>query len=158
MKEVFEFLDKLKIKYEVVNHPVASTMEEADKFIEGYEGVPSKTMLMAGKKDRKIYLIITDSSKRIDIKKMNELLGDKLHFAKEEILMDKMGLAPGVVSLFGLLNNKDHDINVYIDKNILNEKIITFHPNVNTATIFISMDDMFKVLDELNYKYEIIEF
>lgn len=158
MNEVYNYLDKLKIKYEVVNHPAATTTEEADKYVEGKEGVLTKTLFMAGKKDRKFYMFIMDDNKKLDIKKMSELVEDKIHFGKEEHLKEKLGLKPGTVSLFGLLNNTDHDINIYIDEEILTEKIITFHPNENTATIFISIDDMFKVLDDLKYEYTIIKF
>ena len=157
MKEVFGYLDNLGIKYDIVNHPAAFTTEEADKYIEGMEGVPSKTMFMAGKKDKNFYLFIMDENKRLDIKKLSLLIGDRLYFGKEEDLKSKMGLVPGMVSLFGLLNNKEHDIKVYIDKDIELEKIITFHPNDNRATIFISVSDMFKILDDLDYRYELIE-
>ena len=152
MQEIY-----LNIKYNVVNHPAAFTTLEADKYIEGMEGVPSKTMFMAGKKDKNFYLFIMDENKRLDIKKLSLLIGDRLHFGKEEDLKSKMGLVPGMVSLFGLLNNKEHDIKVYIDKDIELEKIITFHPNDNRATIFISVSDMFKILDDLDYSYELIE-
>lgn len=157
MEEVKEFLNKLNIKYDIVFHPAVFTTEDADKYIEGMEGVPSKTIFMAGKKDRNFYLFILDDSKRLDIKKINEIVGDKLHFGKEEHLKEKMGLVPGMVSIFGLLNNKEHDIKIYVDKGLLNEKKITFHPNDNTATIFISMSDMFKFLKSLDYKYELID-
>ncbi|MDD6323447.1 MAG: YbaK/EbsC family protein [Bacilli bacterium] len=157
MNDVFKYLDNLEIKYEIVYHPAVLTTKEADKFIEGKEGVPSKTMFMSGKKDKKFYLIVMDDSKRLDIKKLNEITNDKLHFGKEEDLLNKMGLVPGVVSIFGLLNNNEHDINIYIDKKINEEEFITFHPNENTATIFIKIKDMYKFLDSLNYKYEIVE-
>lgn len=157
MQEVFDFLDKINIKYEIVNHPAALTTEEADKYVEGKEGVLSKTMFMSGKKDRNFYLFVMDDSKRMDLKKINEIVDDKLHFGKEEYLIEKMNLMPGTVSIFGLLNNKEHDIKVYIDKDILNKKRITFHPNVNTSTIFISIDDMFKFLNEIGYDYKIVD-
>ena len=157
MKKVLEYLKNRKMKYEIIYHPPAMTTEEADKYIEGKEGIRSKTMFMANKKDKKFYLIIMDDSKRLDIKKMNEIINDKLHFAKEEQLIEKLGLKPGTVSIFGLLNNKDHDINIYIDKEIMNEKLITFHPNDNTATIFITVEDMLKIFDDLDYNYEVIE-
>ena len=157
MKKVLEYLKNKKMKYEIIYHPPAITTEEADKYIEGKEGIRSKTMFMANKKDKKFYLIIMDDSKRLDIKKMNEIINDKLHFAKEEQLIEKLGLKPGTVSIFGLLNNKDHDINIYIDKEIMNEKLITFHPNDNTATIFITVEDMLKIFDDLAYNYEVIE-
>lgn len=157
MKKVLEYLKNKKMKYEIIYHPPAITTEEADKYIEGKEGIRSKTMFMANKKDKKFYLIIMDDSKRLDIKKMNEIINDKLHFAKEVQLIEKLGLKPGTVSIFGLLNNKDHDINIYIDKEIMNEKLITFHPNDNTATIFITVEDMLKIFDDLDYNYEVIE-
>ena len=157
MKKVLEYLKNKKMKYEIIYHPPAITTEEADKYIEGKEGIRSKTMFMANKKDKKFYLIIMDDSKRLDIKKMNEIINDKLHFAKEVQLIEKLGLKPGTVSIFGLLNNKDHDINIYIDKEIMNEKLITFHPNDNTATIFITVEDMLKIYDDLDYSYEVIE-
>lgn len=157
MKKVLEYLKNRKMKYEIIYHPPAMTTEEADKYIEGKEGIRSKTMFMANKKDKKFYLIIMDDSKRLDIKKMNEIINDKLHFAKEVQLIEKLGLKPGTVSIFGLLNNKDHDINIYIDKEIMNEKLITFHPNDNTATIFITVEDMLKIFDDLDYNYEVIE-
>lgn len=157
MEEVFDYLDNLDVKYDVVNHPAAFTTEEADKYIEGMEGIPSKTLFMAGKKDRNFYLFIMDEKKRLDIKKLSNLIGDRLHFGKEEDLKSKMGLVPGMVSLFGLLNNKEHDIKVYIDKDVTLEKLITFHPNDNRATIFISVSDMFKVLEDLDYDYKILD-
>ena len=157
MEEVFNYLDNLNIKYNVVNHPAAFTTLEADKYIEGMEGVPSKTMFMAGKKDRNFYLFIMDENKRLDIKKISGLIGDRLHFGKEEDLKRKMGLVSGMVSLFGLLNNKEHDIKVFIDKDVTLERLITFHPNDNRATIFISVSDMFKILEDLEYNYELLD-
>lgn len=159
MKEqVFKELEKMGIEYEVVNHPPAFTTQEADAYIEGKEGVRSKTMFMSDKKKRNFYLLILDDSKRLDIKKIGELINEKsLRLGNEENLKSKMNLQFGSVSPFGLLNNKEKDIKVYVDKEILNEKIITFHPNENDVTIFIKINDMFKFFDNLNYKYELIE-
>ena len=157
MKEVKNFLDSLNIKYDIVNHPAVFTTDEADKYIEGMDGVPSKTMFLAGKKDKNFYLFVLNDTKRLDIKKLNNLIGDKLHFGKEDDLKQKMNLVPGMVSIFGLLNNKDHDIKVFIDKAITYENKITFHPNDNTTTMFISVNDMYKFLNTLDYKYEIID-
>lgn len=159
MKEqVFKELEKMGIEYEVVNHPPAFTTQEADAYIEGKEGVRSKTMFMSDKKKRNFYLLILDDSKRLDIKKIGKLINEKsLRLGNEENLKSKMNLQFGAVSPFGLLNNKEKDIKVYVDKEILNEKIITFHPNENDVTIFIKINDMFKFFDNLNYKYELIE-
>ncbi|MBQ9238601.1 MAG: prolyl-tRNA synthetase associated domain-containing protein [Treponema sp.] len=157
MEKVEATLRDMHIQYDIVHHPAALTTEDADRYIEGKDGIRSKTLFMSGKKDRAHYLIIMDESKRINIQQMNEITGDKLHFGKEENLYAKMRLAPGVVSLFGLLNNAEHDIVVYIDRAVLNEKIITFHPNENTATVFISVDDMFTFLKNIHHPYTVID-
>lgn len=157
-EKVFEVLDKMGIKYEIVNHPPALTTQEADYYIEGKEGIRSKTMFVSDKKKKNFYLLILDDTKRLDIKKIGNLIGEKsLRLGNEENLKDKMGLRFGVVSPFGLLNNSEKDIKVYVDKELLSEEIITFHPNENDATIFIKIEDMFKFFDNLDYKYEIIE-
>lgn len=154
---VIKTLNEMNIDYKEVKHKAVWTTEEADEVIKDMEGVPSKTLFLAGKKDRHFYLVIMDDSKRLDLKKLGLSLNDRLHFGNENQLMDKLGLVPGMVSLFGLLNNTQHDIEIYIDKELLKENIITFHPNDNTSTLFISIDDMFNFLNNLNYEYNLIE-
>lgn len=157
MENVIDFLDKNKIEYEIINHPAVYTVEEADKYIEGMDGVFSKTLFLAGKKNRKFYLVILSGDKKLDIKNLNTLTEDKLKFASEENLKSKLGLIPGSVSLFGILNNKEKDVNVYIDEEVFKEEKIAFHPNVNTATLFIKTKDMKKILNELDFNYNIIK-
>ena len=157
MQKVFEFLKKLNIEYKIVYHEAIFTAIDGDKFIEGLEGVKSKTLFLANKKNDKFYLFVLDDSKKLDIKKINLLLGEKLHFGSEESLNSKLGLSYGSVSLFGLLNNTQRDVKVFVDREILNERIITFHPNINTATIFIAVKDMLKILDYLGYDCNFID-
>ena len=69
-----------------------------------------------------------------------------------------MKLQPGVVSIFGLLNNPEKDIKLYFDTKILKEKRISFHPNDNTKTIFISINDMLKFIKNIGFEYEEVKF
>jgi len=154
---VIKTLNEMNIDFNEVKHKAVWTTEEADEVIKDKDGVPSKTLFLAGKKDRRFYLVIMDDAKRLDLKKLGGILNDRLHFGNEKQLLDKLNLIPGMVSLFGLINNYEHDIEIYIDEELLNEKTITFHPNVNTSTLFISMDDMFKFLEKMNYKYKLVQ-
>lgn len=157
MDKVLEVLKDMEIDYEIITHPAVYTSKEADDYVKDREGIFSKTLFLSDKKDKNFYLIIINDSKRLDIKKLSDVIGQRLHFAKEEDLMKKMGLKPGSVSLFGLLNNKEKDVKVFIDKEVTKENKINFHPNDNTATLFISIDDMFKFLNNLNFEYQIID-
>lgn len=155
-EEVYKYLDNLNISYQVVNHPKAYSTEDADKYIEGYEGIRTKTMFLYNKNKTNFYLIVMDENKRIDFKKLEEVLQEKkLKFSSDEVLFDKLKLEKGVVSIFGLLNNKDNIV-VLFDEDIINELPLTFHPNENDATIFINSEDVIKFLNTLNVSYKII--
>lgn len=157
-EKVYQKLDELGITYEVVEHPPALTTEEADRYIEGKEGVRTKTLFLCNKKSTAFYLVIMDDEKRVDMKRLGELLEEKgMKFCSPEKLMLKMGLPPGTVSLFGLLNNVEHDIKICLDREILSEEIMTFHPNDNTRTLFLSTEDMNRFIEAIGYERRVIE-
>lgn len=156
--EIADKLNKLDIQIQTVEHEPAITIELADKFIEGIEGIRTKTMLLTNKKKNKFYLIIMDDKKRLDMNRFKEIVEEKqIKMAPEELLFEKMMLQRGVVSPFGLLNNKDKDIQIYFDKEIVNEDRMSFHPNTNEKTIFIHSNDLFKFLEEMGFLANVIE-
>lgn len=72
--------------------------------------------------------------------------------------MDKyLGLKPGSVSPFGIINDTEHHVHLYFDKNLLDAKRLSFHPNDNTATCVINKDDLLKFLDAMGNTYEFID-
>ncbi|MGM9926509.1 MAG: prolyl-tRNA synthetase associated domain-containing protein [Bacillus sp. (in: firmicutes)] len=157
-QHVYDVLHKMNIPYEVVEHPPALTTEEADSYIVGKEGVRTKTLFLTNKKKTAYYLVVMDDEKRLDMEHLAEMLNEKrISFGSPERLMKKMALKPGAVSIFGLLNNDEHDIKVYLDKEMLSEKLISFHANDNTKTLFISIEDMYKFLTAIGYEYAIVE-
>lgn len=161
MEEYDIFKKKMKeldISFEVVEHPPALTTEEADSYIVGIEGVRTKTMFLTNKKKTNFYLIIMDEFKRLNMNKFKEIVNEKqIKMASEEVLFNKMKLKPGVVSPFGVLNNSDRDVQIFIDKDIVEEERMSFHPNTNEKTVFVATKDLFKFLENMNYKVSIIE-
>lgn len=157
-EKVKDKLEELNIDFEIVEHPAVLTTEEADSYIEGIDGVRTKSLFLTNKKKTVYYLLIMDGQKRLDMKKFGNITGtNHIKFCSANRLMDKIGLFPGAVSIFGLLNNVEKDVQVYFDKEILLEDRMSFHPNDNTKTIFISTDDMFKFIESIGFKYEAIE-
>lgn len=157
-EKVQQLLEDIKVPYEVVEHPPATTTEQADRYIEGKQGVRTKTLFLCNRKKTAVYLLIMDDGKRLDMKAFEQIIGVKgVKFGSEELLLSKMGLVPGTVSLFGLMNNQEKDIAIYLDREMLNEKIVTFHPNDNSKTLFITMEDMYRVIKTLGYEYTIID-
>ena len=156
-QELIDELDRLGIKYSMVDHPAAETTEQADKYIEGYEGARTKTMFLHDKKKRH-YMLIMDDAKRLDFKEFQELTGTKrISMAKPEEIEEELGLEPGIISPFGLMNNEAKDVKVYVDQMVLDEPIWTFHPNENTHTIFLDNKDVLRFINEHGFDYEVID-
>ena len=157
-QQVATKLQELGITFDVVEHPPAFTTEQADSYIEGMEGVRTKSMFLTNKKKTQYYLLIMDDKKRLDMDDFKVQVGaDRIRKASLDSLAKKMNLPAGTVSPFGLLNNEEKDIQVYFDKEIIDEERMTFHPNTNEKTIFISTQDLFKFLQDLGYSYQVLE-
>ena len=156
-QKVKDKLDELGIEFDVVEHPPALTTEQADSYIEGLEGVRKKSMFLTNKKKTQYYLLIMDDQRPLDMDDFKEQVGaNRIRMASAESLAEKMQLPAGTVSPFGLLNNEEKDILVYFDQDIVSEEIMTFHPNTNEKTIFIKTQDLFRFLESIDFKYEIL--
>lgn len=146
-EKVAQKLADLGISYELVEHEPALTTEQADRFIEGIDGIRTKTMFLTNKKKTQFYLLIMDDQKMLDMDLFKELAGtNRIRLASSESLYEKMQLPAGVVSPFGLLNNEEKDILVYFDKEIVEEERMSFHPNTNEETLFLKTTDLFRFL------------
>jgi Ala-tRNA(Pro) deacylase len=157
-KQLEDTLDEMNIEYDVVHHAPANTTAEADHFIEGMEGVRTKSMFLTNKKKTEFYLLVMDDAKRLDFHQFEDLTGAKKpKMAHDDLIEEKLGLHPGIISPFGLMNNKEHDVKVYFDKDMLEEKILTFHPNINTSTIFIDTKDVLQFVKNVGYEYQVID-
>lgn len=114
---VFNKLAELGIDYEFIEHLAALTTEDADRYIEGLEGVRTKSMFLTNKKKTAFYLLIMDDQKQLDMELFRDLVGaNRIRMASSESLIEKMRLPAGVVSIFCLLHNVEKDIQVYFDK------------------------------------------
>lgn len=148
-------LDDLNISYQMVDHPAADTIEEADAYISGKGGVATKTMFLKDKHKR-FYVLVMDDNKCLDFKEFQELTGAKrVSMAKDADTTAQLGLVPGIISPFGLAKHPQDVVGVYFDQDMLDEQIpLTFHPNVNTHTIFLSAADLQKFIEAQGYQVQ----
>lgn len=148
MNDIYKILDDLEITFTEYKHPAVFTVEEALKHKGDLDGAKIKNLFLRNKKGDKHFLFITDAFKDIDLRKLSEATGErKLGFASPERLQKYLGLTPGSVSPFGIINDENKEITVFLDKDLLaNNDKLNFHPNINTATIQISKDNFLKFL------------
>ena len=147
--KVFEVLKRLDIPYVRHDHPPVYTVEQAEEHWEEIQGAHCKNIFARNKKGNRHFLIIIEHKKRIDLKTLSMRLGQsRLSFASPERLKRYLGLEPGAVSPFGLINDRDHEVQVLIDEDLKKAETVNFHPNVNTATVGISFSDFSKFLKD----------
>jgi len=144
---VHDVLDALGIAYEPHAHPPVATAEEAAQHWAGIDAAHCKNLFLRNQKGTRYYLVIIEHTKRADLRAVANQIGDgKLSFASPERLMTHLGLAPGSVSPFGLTHDREHVVRVFIDRDLQSARRISFHPNINTATLVIAYADFLKFL------------
>ena len=146
-QKVLEALDRLGIPYVRHEHPPVATVEEAEKHWAGLKGTHCKNLFIRNYKGNRHYLVIAPVTRGIDLKRLNTELGeDRLSFASAERLKRWLGVEPGSVSPFGLINDETHHVQVVCDITLRSSAALGFHPNVNTATLEIAFADFERFL------------
>ncbi|MFA4953332.1 MAG: YbaK/EbsC family protein [Candidatus Pacearchaeota archaeon] len=156
MIKIREYLRKLDIKFVEHKHPPVYTSEQAEKYHKNIMGVHSKNLFIKNRKPKKYYLVIIPFNEKFDFNKFEMLLDDKLKFVNEEDLKNILGVISGAVSPFALINDKEHKVQILIDKRVWESYFVSFHPNINTETLELSRPDFHKYIKSLNNKLIII--
>ncbi len=154
-RKVLEVFEALDITFTRVEHPPVYTVEEARLHWRDLSGTHCKNLFLRNKKGNRHFLIILEDSKRADLKAIARSMGeDRLSFASPERLTRYLGLEPGAVSPFGLINDLQKDVRVLLDKDLKDAHTIYFHPNVNTSTVGMSFPDFMRFLEHCGQALE----
>lgn len=157
-EKLYDTLNLLGIKYIRYEHNPVYTVEEANKLDIYISGQQCKNLFLRNRKGDVHYLVILDEAKQVDLKFLSEQIGStNLSFASEERLYKYLGLKPGSVSPFGIINDIERDVIVLIDRDLISTSIVNFHPNVNTATISVSYTDFEKFIKWHENKFYYID-
>ena len=141
-------LRELGIAYDRHEHPPVATVEAASQYWDGIDAAHCKNLFLRNQKGNRHYLVVLSASKKADLKAVADQIGDgKLSFGSPERLMTHLGLTPGSVSPFGLINNQDHAVRVVLDTDLKSAARLSFHPNLNTATLVVSGEDFTRFLE-----------
>jgi Ala-tRNA(Pro) deacylase len=154
--ELMSFLEKLGISTSTVDHPPVFTVEEAEKVHGDIPGGHCKNLFC---KDEKgvLWLIVALEDARIDLKAAKGKIGSKrLTFGKPELLMEILGIEPGSVTPFGLLNDKSARTNVILDEQMMQQSKLNFHPLKNDATTTIAAADLLSFIEACGHSPRIV--
>jgi len=150
-QQIFDILDELQIEYTNYEHDPVFTCDEAKGVdIPGYR---VKSLLLRNKKATNFYMIVLPDHKQLDTNIVRSIFDDsKMSFASPERMMEKIGLKPGSVSPFALINNQQRDIQVVFDS-LLKQELIGFHPLQNDNTVVLQMLSVEHFLTNIGIQY-----
>ncbi|KAB2920801.1 MAG: prolyl-tRNA synthetase associated domain-containing protein [Hyphomicrobiaceae bacterium] len=139
-------LQELNIDARTVEHEAVFTVAQSSKLERELPGGHTKNLFLKDKKGR-LYLIVALGKSRIDLKSLPKVIGsDRLSFGSPELLFEVLGVAPGSVTPFALINDKARRVTVILDADMMRHERLNYHPLENTATTNIGREDLIRFI------------
>lgn len=155
---LFDHLAKLGIETKTHEHKPLFTVEDSQALRGDLPGLHSKNLFVKDKKGA-LWLVVAEEETEIRMNHLHKRLGcARLSFGKPELLIETLGIKPGSVTPFALLNDRDRKVNLALDAKLANGDLLNFHPLRNDRTTTISSADLLAFIGSLGYEAMIIDF
>jgi Ala-tRNA(Pro) deacylase len=142
-QEILHFMDVNNFVYQRIEHSAVFTCAEADLYHTDITAVSTKNLFLCDKKGRRFFLVVTSCEKSVKLDSLSlQLISPHLRFASEENLMRLLGGTRGSVTMMGLVNDMEHQVELWVDAQIWPAKNFLCHPLVNTATLIFSKAEL----------------
>ena len=139
----YDYLDKLCIEYYRADHEEAKTMEACAEIDKMLGVVMCKNLFLCNRQKTNFYLLLMPGDKKFKTKELSAQINSaRLSFAEAEDMIKNLDIEPGSVSVMGLMNDKDHEVKLLIDEDVLKAEYIGCHPCVNTSSLKIRTKDV----------------
>ena len=157
-EDLYAFLDRHGIAHRTLAHAPVFTVGEGQEIKAALPGGHTKNLFLKDAKDQ-LWLICALGETAIDLKALPRVIGAaRLSFGREEALFEALGVRPGSVTLFALINDPGHRVRLVLDRALLDHDTVNFHPLTNAATTAISRDDMLRFLAGVGVEPVIVDF
>ena len=151
----YDLLDRLGVEYERIDHEPAMTMEDCKEVDQLLEAVICKNLFLCNRQKTAFYLLMIPDTKVFHTKDLSAQIGSaRLSFAKPEYMEEFLDITPGSVSVMGLMNDKEHRVQLLIDEDVLDVEYIGCHPCINTSSIRFKVKDLIeKVIPAMGHDF-----
>lgn len=140
---VYDLLDGLGIEYERIDHPAAMTMEACEEIDRALNATICKNLFLSNRQQTDFYLLMMPGDKKFVTKDLSKQLGTaRLSFGTPEYMEQLLDITPGSLSVMGLMNDRDHRVQLLIDEDVLHGEMIGFHPCINTSSLRLKLSDL----------------
>lgn len=153
---LLERLDGLAIAYSVHHHPPLRTVEDSKALRGDLPGGHCKNLFLRDKKGR-MWLVVTLEDRAVDLKALGALLSARLSFGSADRLLAALGVLPGAVTPFAMINDTERSVTIVIDRALLAFERLNYHPLVNTMTIGVSPADLLRFLADRGHEPLVVD-
>ena len=155
----YDLLDRLGVPYERVDHAPAMTMEVCQEIDRVLNAVICKNLFLCNRQKTNYYLLMMPGEKVFKTKDLSKQLGvARLSFASPEDMLRLLNITPGSVSVLGLMNDKENEVQLVIDKPVLEDEKFGCHPVINSSTLAIATKDLMeKILPAVHHEAILVE-
>ncbi len=157
-QQIYDKLNELNIEFEYIEHPSIPTIELAKIHKKDIDATHCKNVFLRNHKGKKHYFVVLEQSKNVNIRQLELMLKQgKLSFASNKRLTKYLNTKQGAVSPLGLIFDQENNTTLFIDKELEGEKKLSFHPNVDNASLVISYADLIKFIEDKGIRYELLD-
>jgi Ala-tRNA(Pro) deacylase len=155
--ELFAALDRLGIAHPTIGHQPLFTVEESQGLRGSIPGGHTKNLFLKDKKSA-LYLVTALEDAEIELKSLHRRLGatGRFSFGSAEQMLETLGVTPGSVTPFGVINDLGHRVTMVLDEALMRHETINAHPLTNTMTTSIKRDDLVRFLESTGHKPRIL--
>lgn len=154
--QLLQHLASLGIKTTTTQHEAVFTVEQARALRGEIPGGHCKNLFLKDKKGV-LWLVVCLEDALIDLKGLPARIGSaRISFGNAELLREVLGVEPGSVTPFALINDKAHKVKVVLDEKMMACDVVSYHPLVNTATVTLTPDDLLKFISDCGHEPQII--
>jgi Ala-tRNA(Pro) deacylase len=156
--EFLAWLDAQGLPHRTIEHPAVFRVEEGLDIKADLPGVHTKNLFLKDKKGR-LWLISARQDTVVDLKRADRVIGSaRLSFGNEGLLKEALGLTPGSVTAFGLINDAERQVTFVIDRRLWEADVVNFHPLLNTATTGMDQATFRAFLDRIGVQPIVVDF
>lgn len=156
--DLMALLDALGVETLTHDHPAVFRVGEGEEIKAAIPGAHTKNLFLKDAKGQ-LWLISAADRTAIDLKRLHQVIGSaRLSFGNAELMAQTLGVTPGSVTAFGLINDTEHRVRFVLDRVLAEAERVNFHPLINTATTTVGAKGLARFLDALGVDRQIVDF
>jgi len=145
--DLFAYLDRLGVAHQTVTHPPLFTVEQSQALRGTIPGGHTKNLFLKDKRDT-VFLVVAPEDGRVDLKTLHHKLGaGRFSFGSADLMRALLGVEPGAVTAFGVINDSSSRVNVVLDAGLMENAVLNCHPLVNTMTTSIAREGLLRFFE-----------